>query len=104
MTAGVPGSGPGGFGRKTLKQVTFRLDRSKVDELYRMLSEEGVTFQDLMSVCVDRYIVSDPRMRAIIEGWKRERSVSGQERDRGGIFSEREARDILDEIDDEAPR
>lgn len=99
MTAGVPGTGPAGFGRRTMKQVTFRLDRAKVDEFYRMLSEEGIKMQELMTMCVDRYMASDPRMRALIEAWHRERSVSGQERDRGGVFSDREAGDIMDEID-----
>ncbi len=100
MTAGVPGSGPGGFGRRALKQVIFRLERARVDELYRMLSEERITMQDFMAMCVDRYMASDPRMRALVEGWRRGRSVSEQERDRGGVFSEREAGAILDEIED----
>lgn len=99
MSSGRPGSGPTGFGRRSVKQVTFRVDRLEVDEFYRMLAEEGMSLQDFLTMCVRRYMASDPRMRGLIEQQRRDREVSSQERDTGRVFDADERERIMDEIE-----
>jgi hypothetical protein len=98
MPPGIPGSGPTAFGKRSLKQIIARIDRKKVDEMYRMLREEGMNLQVFIRLCVDAYISSDSRMRGLIEAHRREQDVSEQEKSRGLVFSDKERAEILREI------
>lgn len=99
MPSGVPGSGPASFSRRSLKQIIARVDRLVVDELYGMLREEGLSLQKFISLCVGAYVRSDPRMRGLIEAYRRDQLVSERERDTGEVFSDKERAAILRDIE-----
>ncbi len=85
-----------------MKQIAIRVDRHTVDELYRMLREERMTLQMFLGLCVDRYVKSDPRMRGIVEAFRRDNQVSKKERPRFTL-SKRERAELLDELEDISP-
>ena len=97
---GRKGTGPNGvFGQRLgQKQIAVRIDRGTVDELYRMLKEEGMTLHDFFNLCVDRYVKSDARIRGLIEAWRRDNQLSPKEQ-KNFSLSKDERREMLREID-----
>jgi len=82
-----------------MKQIAVRVDRQKVDEMYRMLKEEDMSLQTFLEICVERYVASDPRIRGLIEGWRRENQISKQEKDGGLKLSKRERDQLMQDIE-----
>lgn len=104
MTQGKKGTGPDGiFGQKHgMKQIAVRVDRHTVDELYRMLKEEKMTLQTFLALCIDRYVKSDPRMRGIVEAFRRDNQVSKREAPKFRL-SDKEKKDLLTELEEISP-
>jgi hypothetical protein len=101
MPSGRKGSGPNGqllgtgFGER---QISARIRRERVDELYEMLKEERMSLQDFFSLCVEAYVQSNPRMRGLVEAWRRESQVSKKEV-KNVTLPQSEIDDILREIE-----
>lgn len=82
-----------------MKQIAVRVDRQRVDEMYRMLKEEEMSLQTFLEICVEQYVASDPRMRGIIEAWRRENQISKKEKDGGLKLSKRERDQLMQDIE-----
>lgn len=99
MAAGRAGTGPSAFGRRTTKQVIFNLDKVKADELYSMLTNEGMSVKEFLTLCVDGYLTSDHRIRGIIEFHRKNKEITLSEANNGDVFSDKELSSILKEIE-----
>lgn len=103
---GRKGTGPHGLIARGQghRQIAARVRREHVDELYRMLAQEKMTFNRFVEVCVEAYIKSDPRMRGLVEADRRNAAIPKREkREKRFSFDERERQDLLREIESLGP-
>jgi hypothetical protein len=103
---GRKGTGPHGLIAKGRghKQIAARVRREHVEELYRMLAQEKVSFNRFVELCVEAYIRSDPRMRGLVEADRRNAQIPKREkREKRFSFDERERQELLREIESLGP-
>lgn len=94
--------GTGAFGEiaKGLghKQIAARVRRKHVEELYKMLATEKMSFNRFVEICVEAYIKSDPRIRGLVESARRQDALPAEPK-RRFAFSDHEKDELLREIE-----
>lgn len=85
------------------KQIAARVKRKHVDEMYRMLATEKMSFNKFIEIVAESYIKSDPRIRSIIEEFRRNDAVPQKETKKRFSFSDEEKDDLFREIGQETP-
>lgn len=80
-----------------IQQVSFRLHMNDHTVLKKMLSDEDLTFQSLVSAAVEAYLRGDPAILKVLKDYKDLNTIPKEVRNQYSL-SHRERQAVLDEL------
>lgn len=83
---------------RLLKQVPIRFHTNDYAILRQLLSQDGMSFQTLVTALVDGYMRADKDIMRVIKDWQEMNEIPKDVKDRYSL-SQRDRRAILDEIE-----